>query len=65
MPIHIEEMTTDITLMDGELPLTEAQVEVLVARVLARLREQEKADQYMRETTAIRRRAVPASPFAE
>ena len=31
MPVHIEEMTSDVTIVEGELPMTPAQIEKLVS----------------------------------
>lgn len=46
MPVHIEEMESEVIAVDGELPLSEAQLERLVAAVAKRLegkrREAEK-----------------------
>jgi hypothetical protein len=43
MPIHIEEMQTDVTVSNGELPLSAAQLERLVELVAARLAERDRA----------------------
>jgi hypothetical protein len=55
MPIHIEQVTTDVAVFDGELPLSEAQLDALVKLVAARLadgrrvdRERERAAQLLR-----------------
>jgi hypothetical protein len=59
MPVHIEELTTEVAVLDGDLPLSEAQVERLVALVCARLSQKERAAQQQREATALRRSAAP------
>ena len=43
MPIHIEEMQTEVTVSEGELPLSAAQLERLIELVAARLAERERA----------------------
>ena len=59
MPIHIEEMTNEVTVVDGELPLSEAQIQRLAAVVLQRLNEQRQQEQQQQETSVIRRKFVP------
>ena len=61
MPVHIEEMATEVTVLDGELPLTERQVEKLVCKVLERLEEKRRESHRIREATALRRGAAPPS----
>lgn len=39
MPLHIEELTSEVTVIDGDLSLTEKQKEMLVAMVIKRLGE--------------------------
>jgi len=51
MPLHIESLTTEVTVLDGNFPLSEAQVEKLVQIVLTRL--QQKARDAARQTAAI------------
>lgn len=54
MPIHIEEMTSDVTVIAGELPLTEAQIEKLVALVVRRVAERERDARRSRDATRLR-----------
>jgi hypothetical protein len=42
MPIHVEEMQTEVTVFDGDLPLSAAQLERLVELIAARLAERER-----------------------
>ena len=37
MTVHIQEMVSEVTVVDGDLPLTEAQVERIADFVIARL----------------------------
>jgi hypothetical protein len=59
MPVHVEEMTSEVAVMDGDLPLSEKQVEKLVQIVLRRLEEKTREAEMSREATALRRSARP------
>ena len=65
MPINVENMTSDVTVLDGDLPLSEAQLEKLVRLVIKRLKEQEVEGKYVREATMLRRQAAPSTPISE
>ncbi len=54
-------MTSELTLLDGAIPLNEAQVEELVCLVLQRLEQKQRDQHHSKEATAIRRRATRAS----
>ena len=43
MPIHIEELLTEVTVVDGDLPFSDAQINTLAALVATRLAEKERA----------------------
>lgn len=60
MPVHIEEMTSEITVRDGELPLSEAQVETLVNIVLRRLEGKQREAQKRLDATELRRGSAPS-----
>lgn len=60
MPVHVEEMTSEVTVADGELPLTPAQVEKLVGLVMSRLAERERDAARQRESTRLRRQSSPS-----
>lgn len=59
MPVHVENLTTEVTLAEGDIPLSEAQVEALVSRVLQRIEERERATRDHEEATGIRECATP------
>lgn len=61
MPVHVEEMTSEVTVAEGELPLTPAQVEKLVRLVMSRLAEKEREAERAGEATRLRRQSAP--PF--
>jgi hypothetical protein len=59
MPVHIEEMHSDVSAFDGDLPLSEAQLEKLVQIILARLERKQRDAKHLREATAVRAQAAP------
>ncbi len=65
MPVHIDEMTTEVTAVDGDLPLGDAQIEKLVERVLRRLEEKQRLERQSLEATRLRRQAAPALRIVE
>jgi hypothetical protein len=58
MPIHVEDMTSNVEVFDGALPLTEAQTDQLVRLVLQRLEQKQREAQQHHEATALRRGAM-------
>ena len=65
MPIHIEEMTSEVAVYDGELPLSESQIDKLVGIVLKRLGEKEREAKQIREATRLRPEAMPPIKIGE
>jgi hypothetical protein len=59
MAVHVEELTTELAVMDGNLPLSEAQLERLVDLVARRLAERERAARHFRRQTVLRPSAEP------
>ena len=55
MPVHIEEMTSEVTVATGDLPLTPAQIDTLVEIVLSRMAVKKRSARWTREATTIRR----------
>lgn len=62
MPLHIGSLTADVTVVDGEMPLSERQLTQVARAVLRLLAEQERDQQRRREATCIGRSARPSSP---
>jgi hypothetical protein len=62
MPVHIDNLETDVTVATGDLPLSEAQIERLVQIVLKRLQDRQREQQRNREATRLRPRATPNQP---
>lgn len=61
MPLHIEDLTSEVTVVDGEGALTESQKEMLVQLVLRRLADKAREAERKSQATALRRQA--AEPF--
>jgi len=59
MPVHVEEMTTEVEAYEGELPLSPAQLEKLVELVLKRMDERRRERERIDGTTKIRRGSTP------
>jgi hypothetical protein len=65
MPVHVEEVTSEVAVADGQLPLSDAQLERLVALVARRLEQRRRAAQQTRDATALRRGVDPPSGIGE
>jgi hypothetical protein len=59
VPIEVGRFTTDVTVADGDLPLSPAQLEKLVQLVARRVEEKQRDQARSREATAIRGQASP------
>jgi hypothetical protein len=63
MAMHIERLTSEVSLSEGSLALTPQQIEQLVALVISRLEDKAREAQRMRGATQIKRSAVaPLGP---
>jgi hypothetical protein len=60
MPFHIEQVTSEITVLDGDLPLTPAQVEKLVQLILRRIGDKHRDAALGHEASSIQRHVAPA-----
>ena len=58
MPIDVGRFTTEVTVTDGELPLSAGQLERVVRAVMQRLEEQKRAEAAAKAATAVRGSAV-------
>lgn len=63
MSIHIGELQSEVEVVDEDQPLSEAQIERLVAIILSRLERERRARAAAREATVIRRAAAPPLPI--
>jgi len=61
VPVHIERLTSNVSVQDSELSLTQAQIEKLVALVICKLEDRAREARRARGATEITRRAAP--PF--
>jgi hypothetical protein len=61
MPVHIEEMASEVTVLAGDLPLTEAQIDKLVQIVIKRLADKHLDASRIQAATKLRRQS--SSPF--
>lgn len=58
MPLHIEELTSEVTVIDGDSLLTEKQREAIVQLVIKRLGEKAKDAARRARGTELRRQAA-------
>jgi hypothetical protein len=65
MPVYIGDVTSEVGVVDGEMPLSPAQVDRLVMIVMKRLHEKQRDAHQSREATKLRREARPAGPIAD
>lgn len=63
MPIHIGELQSEVEAVDGDLPLSATQIERLVALILRRLEQEQRARASAREASVIRRASAPPLPI--
>lgn len=61
MSVIVENMTSEVTVMDGDLPLSDAQLERLVKLVIQRLEAQQREARRSGEATQLRRESAPPS----
>jgi hypothetical protein len=65
VPVNIDEMTSDVAVYEGELPLNQKQIDRLVALVLQHLERKQREEQSSREATRLRRQAAPPMQIAD
>ena len=58
MPVHVDEMSSEITVVEGELPLTPQQLEKLVKLVMRRIADQRRDEERSSAATKIRSRST-------
>jgi len=61
MPVHIDEMSSEVTVFEGELPLSAAQLDKLVRVVMSRIAEKSRSEESRRAATELRRQST--APF--
>ena len=62
MPVHVESMESEVGAFDGDMPLSEAQVERLLGLLMQRLERRQRESRESREATALRSRAAAPPP---
>jgi hypothetical protein len=62
MAVHIGEVSSEVAVSRGEVPLSDAQIDALVRIVIRRLEQEKRAADYAREATRLRPSAAPRSP---
>jgi hypothetical protein len=65
MPIHVGKLDSEVSVVDGDLPLTDGQVEKLVQIVLKQLEVAQRDSQKAGEATMLRRSAAPPARVGE
>ena len=63
MPIHIEDVTTDVMAYNGEIPLSQEHIEMLVRLVIRRIEERRQDEAVRGEATRLRTQAAPGLPI--
>jgi len=61
VPVHIEEVNSEIVYSEGDSPLSAEQTEALVGMILERLRESQDRAASIDAATAVRREVTPVS----
>jgi hypothetical protein len=59
MPVHIERLSSEVSLNQGTLGLTPQQLDQLVALVISKLEDRARESQRMRGATQIKQSAIP------
>jgi hypothetical protein len=65
MPVHIEQLQSEVSVSEGDLPLSEAQIEHLVRIILDRLRRQQRQNEALEEAGTLRMRSAPQNPVRD
>lgn len=61
MPLHIESVSADVTMYDGELPLSERQLCQIADHVVGLLAKRDREAAHQREATQVKRSAQAPS----
>ncbi|MCA9903680.1 MAG: hypothetical protein KC547_07475 [Anaerolineae bacterium] len=59
MPIFIENTTVQATVIDEDMPLTEAQIEKLIRLIMARLATEERNSKSRQDAMRLRNQSLP------
>lgn len=58
MPVHVEDMSSEVSVVDADLPLSDAQIDKLVGVVMRRLERKQREAKQSDEATVIRPHSV-------
>jgi hypothetical protein len=59
MPVHVEEMTSEVAAASGDVPLSDSQLERLATLVMRRIEDKRRAERAQDESTRLRPTAAP------
>ena len=59
MSVQVGEMESEVTVMDGEMPFNERQLDRLVEMVCKRLEKKKREQEQVNESTTLTRSAAP------
>jgi hypothetical protein len=62
VPVHIEELTTDMAVLQGDLPLSDRQIQAIVALVVAHLDQRERDERGRRAARSLQCDSVVPRP---
>ena len=65
MPVYIGDVTSEVGVVDGEMPLSPAQIDKLVTIVMKRLHDKHRDAHQSKEATKIRREARPPGAIVD
>jgi hypothetical protein len=58
MAVHVEEMTSEVSAFDADLPLSEAQLDKLARVIMQRIERRRREDKLSAEATTLRAHSV-------
>ena len=61
MAVHIARMTSEVGITGGDMPLSPAQIETIVAIVMRRLDERDRDRKAQADATTVRDQATPTT----
>lgn len=65
MPVHINEVNSELDVIQGDMPLSEQQIELLVRIIMDRLEKQQRQARRIEQATTVRRASAPSLPFKD
>lgn len=63
MPVHIFELTSEVTAMEGDMPLSENQLKVIVQRVLGRLEKEQRTARFLAAASSFKTASDGPAPL--